>query len=471
MHTSKARSFGLGAIVGGVLGSVVGCAAPAANSKPVAPTEAVAPHLRRSAEEGGPHLAEQHHEPTPNPAQGTDVSLAGILAYADQHSPILAVARATRSRAEAARVAAAVVLSTNPELTAALGPRLSAAGTGLDVQLSLMQQLQVGGERGAREQAAERTGQLTDAEIEEVRWAVHCDVHAAFHRALVEREQLGLAARVVAFQQEVLRAVERQISAGETAPLTLRLAQAEVAQSEQVQVAAEQAYLAARLRLAQLSGWPAAAPPEPGGNVDTPREPPSLQSLTQVAGERQPNLRSAAARIQWAAAQLDVADREGSIRPSVGVQYQHEGSRAPEGSTNIVLGVVSLPIPVFARNQGDRATARAELSVARAEFGAVQQLLAGRIAEARSEVVAAAKRTRTYGTEILPRFEENLTLLRRSFELGEIDIMALSTGRERFLRIQNDALLAQRDYFVALAGLERIVGVDLWHDDHEKDVK
>jgi len=96
-------------------------------------------------------------------------------------------------------------------------------------------------------------------------------------------------------------------------------------------------------------------------------------------------------------------------------------------------------------------------------------LLEGQIAEARSEVVAAAARTRAYGTEILPRFEENLTLLRRSFELGEIDILALSTGRERFLRIQSDALGAQQDYFVALAGLERVVGVDLWRDDHHEE--
>ena len=59
--------------------------------------------------------------------------------------------------------------------------------------------------------------------------------------------------------------------------------------------------------------------------------------------------------------------------------------------------------------------------------------------------------------------------LRRSFELGEIDILALSTGRERFLRIQSDALGAQQDYFVALAGLERVVGVDLWRDDHHEE--
>ena len=111
--------------------------------------------------------------------------------------------------------------------------------------------------------------------------------------------------------------------------------------------------------------------------------------------------------------------------------------------------------------------ARADVTIAKAELDAALRVLDGQIAEARSEVVAAAARTRAYGTEILPRFEENLTLLQRSFELGEIDILALSTGRERFLRIQSDALGAQQDYFLALAGLERVVGVELWRDDHQ----
>ena len=151
------------------------------------------------------------------------------------------------------------------------------------------------------------------------------------------------------------------------------------------------------------------------------------------------------------------------------MQYRREGNPTTEGAYDIVMGVVSLPITSFQRNQGERARTRAEVSVADAEFDTARSLLEGRIAEARSEVVAAAARTRAYGSEILPRFEENLTLLRRSFELGEIDILALSTGRERFLRIQSDALGAQQDYFVALAGLERVVGVDLWRDDHHEE--
>lgn len=431
--------------------------------------EAPPPHLRGPADGGSESGHAEHTDPIPDPAAGSEVSLGGILAFADQRSPVLTVARSTRSRAEAARVAASILLPTNPEVSVAAGPRFGISGTGVDVDVTLMQQIQIAGERGLRIDAADALRNLTDAEIEQMRWAVHCDVHAAFHRALVEQERARLAERVVTFQQEVLRVVERQISAGEAAPLALRLAQAEVAQAQQILVATRQAFLASRIRLAQLSGWPVATPPMPAGAVDSPRDPPPLERLGAVARGRLPSLRAGAARIREADARAALADREAWPRPSVGVQYRREGNPTSEGAYDIVMGVVSIPIPSFQMNQGERARARADVTVAEAELDAAQRLLDGQIAEARSEVVAAAARTRAYGTEILPRFEENLTLLRRSFELGEIDILALSTGRERFLRIQSDALGAQQDYFVALAGLERVVGVDLWRDDHHEE--
>lgn len=443
-------------VLGGCAGTQV---TGAANAR-----EAPAPHLRGSAD---PTTDEPGHvDAAANPATESEVSLGGILAYADKHSPVLAVARSTRSRAEAARIAASLLLPTNPELTFAAGPRMGPAGRGVDLELSLMQQLQIAGERGLRMDAAKRLRDVTDAEIEQMRWAVHCDVHAAFHRALVEQERVRLAERVVTFQQEVLRVVERQIAAGETAPLTLRLAQAEVAQAQQVVVGTRQAFLASRLRLALLSGWPFSAPPMPTGDFDNPRDPPPLTELGAVARKRVPSLRAGAARIQEAKARSVLAGREAWPRPSVGVQYKREGNPGAEGVYDILMGVLSVPIPSANLNQGERARAQAELNVAQAELEATRALLDGQIAEARSEVVAAAARTKAYGNEILPRFEENLTLLRRSFELGEIDILALSTGRERFLRIQSDALLAAQDYFTALAGLERVVGIDLWTDDH-----
>lgn len=431
--------------------------------------EAPPPHLRGTSAEVLEVTYADHTDRPADPGASDGVSLGGMLAFADLHSPVLSVARSTRSRADAARVAASQLLPSNPEFTVAVGPRFGISGTGVDMAMSLMQEIQIGGERGVRMDAAERVAELTDAEIEQLRWFVHCDVHAMFHRSLVEQERVRLAERVVTFQEEVLRVVDRQISAGETAPLTMRLAQAEVAQAQQVLVATRQTFLSSRIRLGLLAGWPATNPPMASGVADTPREPPPLDRLTTVAREHLPSLRVGAARIRSAQAQAEAADRNVWARPSIGVQYQREGNPTVEGPYNTVMGVVSVPIPSFQTNQGPRASARADVIVASAELDAMRLLLDGQIAEARSEVSAAAQRSNAYGTEILPRFEENLLLLRRSFELGEIDILALSAGRERFLRIQSDALNAQQDFFVALAGLERVVGVDLWHDDHHDD--
>lgn len=455
------------AVTFSLLASACAHAAPTKNA--VDARETPPPHLRSSANGGVEFGHAEHNDPVPDPTAGSEVSLGGILAFADQQSPVLTVARSTRSRAKAARVAASILLPTNPEVSVAAGPRFGISGTGVDVDVTLMQQIQIAGERGARIDAADALRDLTNAEIEQMRWAVHCDVHAAFHRSLVEQERMRLAERVVTFQQEVLRIVERQVAVGETAPLALRLAQAEVAQAQQVLVAAQQAFLVSRIRLAQLSGWPVATPPMPVGAVDSPRDPPPLDHLIAVARERLPSLRAGAARIREAEARSTLADREAWPRPSLGVQYRHEGNPSSEGASNIVMGIVSIPIPSFQLNQGERAKARADVTVAEAQLDASRRLLGGQLAEARSEVVAATARTRAYGTEILPRFEENLTLLRRSFELGEIDILALSTGRERFLRIQSDALGAQQDYFVAFAGLERVVGVDLSRVDRHEE--
>ena len=431
--------------------------------------EGPAPHLRSSAE--GPSSAAPAAHPSAgdiDPQRAGQVSLDAILGFADQHSPVLAIARSTRSRADAARAAASVVLPANPQLTVAIGPRFVGEDTGLDLEASLLQQIEIGGERGLRVEAAERLHELTDAEIEQIRWAVHCDVHAMFHRAVIERERLLLATRVVGFQEEVLRVVERQIAAGETAPLTLRLAQAEVAQAKQLLVLAQQTFAVSRIHLAQLAGWPVSTPPDPSGGVDEPREPPAYEQLIKVAREKLPSLRAGTAAIREAEARVKLADREAWLEPSVGAQYNRESSPAGGSVNHVVMGIVSIPIPGFRANEGERASARADVTIANAELQAARSMIESEIAAARSEVVAAAQRTSAYGTEILPRFEENLTLLRRSFELGEIDILALSAGRERFLRIQSDAFGAHLDYFVALAALERAVGVDLWQDEHHE---
>jgi cobalt-zinc-cadmium efflux system outer membrane protein len=402
--------------------------------------------------------------PLPDPARGGPVSLHQILAYADHHAPRLRVARQRLALGHAAIEGASPVLPDNPQVTVGIGPRLGNDGTHTDLQGSLSQRFEIAGERGLRLEAAQRTRERFDAELDEARWEVHRDVHAAFHRALVARERGAAAARLLQFQERLLDITQRRLRAGDVSQIDVRLAEGELAQARVAMLGAEQDYLRARLELAALAGWPATHPPEPAGALDEPRDPPSSDILARAAQRHQPRLRTLSAARNEAIARARAAARDAWPEPTLGLQVTREG--APAGlEETIVLGTLSLPIPVAQRNQGARAEAQAEARIAEAEQTAFNTQLGIRIEQDRAAVTAAASRVRTYGREILPTFEENLRLIERAFELGEIDILLVSVARERFLRIRTDVLDAYADYFQAIADLEASIGTDLWPDE------
>ncbi|HEX9620023.1 MAG TPA: TolC family protein [Polyangiaceae bacterium] len=411
------------------------------------------------------HAVHVPRVPLPKPADADVVSLDAILAYADRHAPRLRVARARRALGDAAVAEAEPLLPDNPELSLAAGPGIGGDGDRFDFEAGLSQRFEIAGERGLRLKAAERTRRRVEAELDEARWEVHRDVHAAFHRALVARERLRAAERLLGFQERLLDITERRLKAGDVSPLSVRLADGELSQSRVAEIAAEQAYLHARLELGALAGWPASGAPEPAGSLDLPQNPPAGPALLAAARRHQPRLRTLEAARVESETRVRAADRDAWPEPSLGVRVAREGA-ANEANATVVLGTLSLPLPLFQTNRGPRAKARAEARVVTAERAAFSSELESRIERNRTSVVAAARRVRTYGSEILPTFEESLRLLVRAFELGEIDVLQVSVARERFLRLQSDALDAYSDYFEAVAELEASVGTDLFPDEH-----
>lgn len=430
----------------------------------------------RAKEPPAPHLrdADARRAAAPAPSADTpggEITLSGLLSHADRHSPRLLRARALRARSAAVRIGQGGRLRDNPEVSLALGPRLQGGEQTLDVEASLSQRIPLWGGHQRRGAAAEAFAELTEAEIEAARWGVHCDVHAAFHAALLARERARLAERVLAFEEELLKVTQRQVGAGEAAPLTARLAEAEVAGARQALVQQKQRYLAARLELAELAGWSGELL-TPHGELDEPDPPPALPVLLAEARRSLPARRVQLAAEREASRRAEAEARSRIPAPALGVAFRQEGARGGDPTSRAVLGTVAWQLPVLDTGQGrERALAEADRIVARQERQASDAVLELRVERARSEVAAAAERVKSFGTEVLPKLEENLAMLRRSFELGEIDFLQVSLGRERFLQIQSQALDAHLDYYQALAQLEREVGADLSHDDQHEHVR
>ncbi len=348
----------------------------------------------------------------------------------------------------------------NPEAGVAAGGRTIGSETFLELEASLEQRFEIAGERGLRIEAAEAQQRLSRAKLDEARWEVHWRAHALFADARIARMRLEAADRLVEFAEELLEIGEKRAQVGETAPLTEIVARAEVAQALQARIAARQERDSVLVELAAVAGWPTAKLPELDGELSPVRNAPPVAELLSRATRHQPGQRSLALAVSAAEARVRLEDREAWPEPALGFAYAREGEAG--ATAHVWVGALTVPIPIWNRNQAGRARARAQLDVAQAEQDAAASWLRSRIVRAASEVDAAAERTTIYGREILPAFNRNLTLIRRAYELGEIDIHRVSQIRERVLANQHQALDALADYHQAVATLEALLGTDVW---------
>lgn len=410
--------------------------------------------------------------PSPTPSESdppeAQVSLEALLEHAETHAPLLALDSANDARIRAARAAAGRALPANPELWLGVGPRIEGGETGVDFEVGLSQRFEVGGERSARLRVADATKKAIEAESRNRHWDLHTTIHALFYQALVARERVALAKRVVTFQAEIATIVGKQRAAGQVSQLAERVALAESANARQALTALTQAELAVRQDLALVTGWSSETPPQPRGALTPITGLPTLTELIALAAEKRPDLAVLDAAIAEARAQIRAADRDKTPEPILGLSWTRESSPTGGDASNVIIATIGLPLPFVTNNEPARAEARAALEMALAERRRAEAEIAAEVTRAYRAAAAATRRLEAFGAEVLPRFEENLAALRRAYELGEIDILGLASGRERFLEAQRDALTAQGDYFTALAELEHAVGVDVI-DAHRED--
>ncbi len=392
-------------------------------------------------------------------ARAEQLTLDQIQTIAETQAPRLRLARQAVELARAELVAADPSVPDNPTLELAGGPRFASDGTSYAFDLTFMQSVFVGGERGARITAAKKAVIAAEAQVQVARWSLHADIHQTFDRALIARQRVALSSEVEGFQRRLTEIAMKKAKAGEIATIDARLTEVELAEARQHMLAAKHDYRVACLQLAALVGSADTAL-EPAGELETPGLPP-LSLLLSRAHELEPERHYKLALVELAKARLAAEERAGSITPGFGVNVGHEGGIANEPGITTVQAIVSIPLPTSHDNQGNIARARAALRQAEVERDVHDQWIATRITELHETLAAAIERSAVFGDAILPRITENLVLLERAYAVGELDLASTILARERFIRVRLDALDAHAARLGARAELERILGSDL----------
>lgn len=369
----------------------------------------------------------------------------------------MARARTKLGRAEQT---AAGLLRYDPVVELGLGARVQAGAVGLDAEVSVSQQIEVSGQRRARKEAARRLQALQSAGVDVADWAVHADVHLAFSNAWLVQEVLTLAEQRRVLAETLLTMAASKVAAGEESAVTLDLAKAEVAWSQNAYTKAEASVVAAELVLARAAG--SDRPLRPRGPAMPGTVAADAARWVAAARERNPKLAQADAAVALADARVEVAQRDARPAPSVGVRLAREGSTSrpgnPSPGSNIVMGTLAVPIPAFRRNRGEVARRTAEAEVARIDRGALLQQLDAVVRTACVRVDASSQRALRLQTDVVDAFEGSLAALQRSYAAGEQDFSSVAQSMQRLWAVREEVLSVRAEYHLALADLEVLVG-------------
>ena len=313
--------------------------------------------------------------------------------------------------------------------------------------------IELGGKRAARVDAARQEGRLAGLALDAARATLRADTAAAFHEVVAAQERERMAQELVLLAGRALAAAGTRVEAGTLSPVEqtrARVAQGS-ARIEALQAARD--FEAARIRLAALWAGDArqvsvAAP----HTVVLPLAPSLDALLAQLDGS--PALRHARAQVvhREALARLERARRTPDVNVIVGAQRE-----GPDTRNRAVLGL-SVPLPLFNRNDGAVLDALRRVDKARDEQDAESVRLRAELAQAHARLTTARDECALIAAEILPGAEDAQRAANRGFELGKFGLIDVLDAQRVLAQSKNQYLNAVLDAHRAAADIARLLG-------------
>ena len=382
------------------------------------------------------------------PAGAQGLSLEQALDAAFAQNPDFAAIGREIGIAEGERRQAGLI--PNPELSWEVEDTRRDTST---TTVTLSQALELGGKRGARIEVAEAGQAIARLELERQRNSLRAEVIQAFHAALRAQTALELAQQSQALTERGLRVVEGRVRAGQSSPVEATRAQVQLAQAEAAVRRARTERGVANQALARLTGSAEARFDRLDASNLSPGPAPQTERLLAKV-EQTAEWRLAAAQIERGDASLgsEKAQRIPNLTVSLGSQY----SREDRERVNVVG--LSMPLPLFDRNQGNVLAAARRADQARDLRNAVDLRLRSETRSALEQWGTAMGEVQAYDRTILPAAQQAVDTATRGFEMGKFAFLDVLDAQRTLIEARGLYLEALAQATDARAQVERIYG-------------
>jgi cobalt-zinc-cadmium efflux system outer membrane protein len=360
------------------------------------------------------------------------------------------------------------------EITAGLRPNPTFQNDTTSATIGIYQEFEIGGKRSARLQSARLATSISHADFADTRRTLIFNLRQAFIAALQARSDLDFARENLANYGKVVDLNRLMLEQGEISRADFLKIELQILQFQTDVDDATLVLKTAKATLRALLG-PSNLPQEfdiRGDLQAIPMEK-SLSDLQQLALSNRPDLKSAETGREKAIADLHLAKANRWPDPTIGTSFLHAGNEIggpswfqpfyPKGPTtnSMGLGIASVPIPIFNRNQGEIARAKSEQLRADFLLQAARTQVLQDVETAYASFESSRERVRLYEQAYLSRAKESLDIEEFSFRNGAASILDFLDAERTYRTTQLTYRQQLAAYLTNLAQLEAAVGTQV----------
>ena len=379
-------------------------------------------------------------------ADSSPLTLAEALRLAEIASPAVRAREAQLAAAEGSRREAASLLFNNPELSVERTRRSAATpdGNAREWGLGIAQPIEIGGQQARRREAASASLEALRAEIEDARRQARAEASLRFHAVLAAQRRVRLEQRSVELFDGTAQAVAKRRSAGEDTRLDANVALIEAERARNALAVSQEHLQDAKAELATAIQLPPSAVPEVTGDLGVPTGAPLPYDLDQLLASAQalPRQRALAAREDAARARVGVERASRYPDVTVGLNVGREGPA--DGRERVTTLTLSVPLPLFKRNDAAIGQAMSDATQAEIERAAATRDGQAQVRRLWTRLDSQRERVARLQRAMVAASTDNQQLAAKSRQAGQIGLLDQ-------LLVNRQALDAERDLNEALA--------------------
>ena len=387
------------------------------------------------------------------------LALPQALALAEERHPELSAARYEKQAAGDRITQAAAVpnpaLSFEAENFGGSGEQRHFKAAEYTAQLE--QTLELGGKRSKRIRVATAEDQLSGFDLEAARLDLRAETIRRFVGVLGAQAQADLAQETLTLADNFVQAVAARVGSGKVSPMELEKAQILLAQKKIAHDQARQTLATARMQLSAQWGSVLPAFECAVGDLPVlPAAPPPLSDLL-LCLPGNPEVARWAGELERSRAIL--AQERAARVPDLTVAAGVRRANATDDYT-LVAGV-SVPLPIFDRNDGKIKEAEALLARAEQQRRAAEVKAAAALAASHQVLSTAIKRVTALKGDVLPRVKTVFDTVQNGYAQGKYSYLDVLEAQRTLVETRAEYIEALVSAHTGSADLERIVGGQL----------